>query len=251
MVSQGEVPVAPFHIGTGALEHLRERFGLLLALALLCWAQLGEGPTGRKQRGAQALGQHTKRLTSAHRARLGHTLEIEGGNQMRVHGVGRGLCQVELTHLLSDVPRDKLDRRLHLGKHTLGFLDAIPARLAESFVLGNGAHRVNLRLDICGNELPIATHAALQIDKVVRMADSTDTLSDLLALCAEALGLLASHFSVPLELLQAGGSLSGATRLPFCRRVARALRLALYLLEPLLSLGGRLRSRPLLHGQRA
>ena len=106
-------------------------------------------------------------------------------------------------------------------------------------------------MDIGGNELPIAPHAALQIDKVVRMADSTDTLSDLLALRAEALGLLASHFSVPLELLQAGGGLSGATRLPFCRRVARALRLSLYLIEPLLSLGGRLRSRPLLRGQRA
>jgi hypothetical protein len=126
---------------------------------------------------------------------------------MRVHGVGLGLCQVELTHLLSDVTRDKLDRRLHFGNHVLSFLDAIQARLAESFVLGNGAHSVNLLLDISRNELPIATHASLQIDKVVRMADSADTLSDLLSLLAEALVLLACHFSFPLELLQAGGAL--------------------------------------------
>src|SRR5215467_13011318 len=32
MVPQREVPVAPFHRGTGALEHLRERFGLVLGL---------------------------------------------------------------------------------------------------------------------------------------------------------------------------------------------------------------------------
>src|SRR4029453_16852348 len=109
---------------------------------------------------------------------------------MRVHGVGLRLCQGKLTHLLSDVTRDKLDRRLHFGKHALGFLHALQTRLAEPFVLGNGAHRVNRLLDISRNELPIATHTSLPIDKVVSMADSADTLSDLLSLRAEALVLL-------------------------------------------------------------
>ena len=55
----------------------------------------------------------------------------------------------------------------------------------------------------------------------------------------------------PFELLQAGSGLWGATRPPFCRRVARALKLPLSLREPLLRLGGRLRCRPLLGGHGA
>jgi len=35
VISQREVPVASFHIRAGALEHLRERFGLVLELRLL------------------------------------------------------------------------------------------------------------------------------------------------------------------------------------------------------------------------
>ena len=68
--------MASFHIGTRALEHLRERFGLVLELVLLFRAQRPERSIGCKQRGAKALGQLTKRLASTHRARLGHTLEI-------------------------------------------------------------------------------------------------------------------------------------------------------------------------------
>ena len=81
---------------------------------------------------------------------------------MRVHGVGLGLYQVELTHLLPDVTRDKRDRRLHFGQHALGFLDALQARLAEPFVLGNGANRVHLLLDISRNELPIELVASFR-----------------------------------------------------------------------------------------
>ena len=40
MVSQGEVIVSPLHIGTGALEHLCQIFGLLHELALFGRAQL-------------------------------------------------------------------------------------------------------------------------------------------------------------------------------------------------------------------
>ena len=170
---------------------------------------------------------------------------------MRVQGVGHRRCQVELRDLLPHIPRDKRDRRLHFGKHALGFLDALQARLAEPCVLGNGAHRVNLLLDISRNELPISTHTSLQIDKVVRMADSADTLSDLLALLADALVLLASHFSFLRELLQACGVLWRAPRTAFLRLAARALKLSLHLLKPLVSLGGCLAGRPLLRGHGA
>src|SRR5262245_59062455 len=39
VIAQREVPVAPFHIGAGALKHLRERLGLMLELVLLLRAQ--------------------------------------------------------------------------------------------------------------------------------------------------------------------------------------------------------------------
>jgi hypothetical protein len=50
MVPQGEVPVAPFHIGAGALEHLGQLFGLLVELVLLRLTQLGSRPTRLQQR---------------------------------------------------------------------------------------------------------------------------------------------------------------------------------------------------------
>ena len=39
VVSQREVPMAPFHIGAGALEDFRERFGLVLEMMLRQRAQ--------------------------------------------------------------------------------------------------------------------------------------------------------------------------------------------------------------------
>src|SRR5437899_1216443 len=95
-----------------------------------------------------------------------YTIEIAGRKEMRVQGVGHRRCQVELRDLLPHIPRNKLDRGLHFGKHALGFGDALQARLAEPFVLGNSAHSVNLLLDISRNELPIVTHTSLHIDKV-------------------------------------------------------------------------------------
>jgi hypothetical protein len=73
IVPQRQVPVAPVDIGAGTLEHLRQRFGLLLELVLLRRAQLAQGSPRLQQRGAKALGQRTKRLASAHRASLGYT----------------------------------------------------------------------------------------------------------------------------------------------------------------------------------
>ena len=118
-------------------------------------------------------------------------------------------------------------------------------------MLRNGANGIHLRLDICRNELAVSTHAALYIDKVVGMADGTDALGDLLALRADALKLLARRLRFLCELLQACGGLWGAARAALFRRVARALQLLLSLLKPLLRLGGRLRSRPLLGGHGA
>ena len=46
MIPQREISVASFHIGAGALEHLRERFGLGLELILLHGAQRPKTPSG-------------------------------------------------------------------------------------------------------------------------------------------------------------------------------------------------------------
>ena len=126
---------------------------------------------------------------------------------MRMHGVGLRLCQVQLTHLLPHIPRHELDGRLHFGHHTLRFLDAIQARLTESFLLGDGADRVDLGLDITGNQLPVATDASLQVDEMVRMADGRMPLANLLSRLREALTLLASRFHRLLGLLQTRGTL--------------------------------------------
>src|SRR5262245_55549023 len=49
VVSQREVPVAAFHIGTGTLEHFREGGRFLLQSVLLTLTQRTEGATGCKQ----------------------------------------------------------------------------------------------------------------------------------------------------------------------------------------------------------
>lgn len=88
VIPQGDITVSPFHIGTGALEYLRQLLGLLPELAELGRAQLGSPPTGVKQRRAQPLGQLSKRLASAHRTRLGDALKIGSGNEMGMQCVG-------------------------------------------------------------------------------------------------------------------------------------------------------------------
>jgi hypothetical protein len=96
-----------------------------------------------------------------HRARLGHALKVARGNEMGMHSVGHRRRQVELTDLLSHIPRNKLDRSLHFRHNSLGFVDAVQACLTEAFVLSNGANGIYLRLDICRNELAVSPHAAL------------------------------------------------------------------------------------------
>jgi hypothetical protein len=117
-------------------------------------------------------------------------------------------------------------------------------------VLSHVANRVYLFVESCRNELAVAPHAALSIDKVIGLADGTDALSDLLSLCAEALVLKARRLRVLFELFQAYGCFGGATWAALVRRVARVLPWLLSLLKPLLRLGGRLCSRPLLGGGR-
>ena len=90
---------------------------------------------------------------------------------------------------------------------------------AEPFVLGNGADRVDVLLDIRRNELAVATHAALQVDKVVGVADGADALGDLLALRAEALVLLASRLPPPVRPAPGLRRLWGAAWAALCRRV--------------------------------
>src|SRR5262245_24845037 len=122
---------------------------------------------------------------------------------MGMHSVGLGLCQVQLTYLLPHIARDERDGGLHFGHHTLGFLDPLQAWLAEAFLVSNDADRVDVLLDIPGNELAVATYTALQVDKVIGMAEATDTLGDQRALRSETLVLVLRCRHILGSLLQA------------------------------------------------
>ena len=130
---------------------------------------------------------------------------------MGVQSVGHRRRQVQLMDLLSHLPRDEGNGRLHFRHHPLGLSHPLHACLTEPFVLGNGANRVNLCADICRNALAVSAHASLSIDTVVGLAEVTDALGDLLSLGTDALELLARRLRVLCELLQACGCLWGAT----------------------------------------
>ena len=115
-------------------------------------------------------------------------------------------------------------------------------------MLGNGANLLDVRLDISGNELAVSTHPALEIDKMVGMADATDALGDLLALLSEALVLTTGRFERLLGLLQAHGRLWGAARTALFGLVTRALQVRLQLFELLLGFGDGLVGGPLFGG---
>jgi hypothetical protein len=76
---------------------------------------------------------------------------------MRVHGVGRSLRQIELLHLLTDIPRDELDSRLHLGHHTLSFRNPLQARLNEVVSVAQGADALGDLLTLGGESLVLGT----------------------------------------------------------------------------------------------
>jgi hypothetical protein len=88
VIPQCQIPVAPFYIRAGTLEHLRERLGLMPELVLLHRAQRIQGPTGLTQWGAETLGKRAKRRAFSHGPRRDHAIKMEGGNEMGVHGVG-------------------------------------------------------------------------------------------------------------------------------------------------------------------
>ena len=113
--------------------------------------------------------------------------------------------------MLPHIIRHKLDGRLHFGHHALRFLDPIQTPLAEPFLLGNSTNRVDLGLDIPGNELAVSPYPAVQVDQVVGVTDGADTLGDLLTLPCEALMFLASCVRLLRDLLDARCPLCGAT----------------------------------------
>jgi hypothetical protein len=113
------------------------------------------------------------------------------------------------------------------------------------FLLGNGANRVDVLLDISGNELAVATHATIEVDKVVGMADGTDALGDLCALPGEALVLLTRGFHGLRSLLHTHGRLWGATGTALWRLAIDVGQERLPTVERLFSLDNGLVSRPL------
>ncbi len=250
MVAQREVPVVPFHIGAGALEHLGTLRCFGLEPVVLHRARLPQRPTRRNQPCAEGFGTRTKWLPLCHRPGCGHAIEGIRWHQRRRHGGGRGLRHTSLAHLPLPILRDELDGGLHCGDHALGFLDPIHAGLAEVFWLGNGTDRVKVALDITGNARAVSPYPALEVDKVVGVADGAEVLGDLLALSPEALVLLASGFHVLLGLLAACGHLRGTTRATRSRLAVGGVAMLADPLECLLGLGGGLSGRPLLDSQR-
>ena len=126
-----------------------------------------------------------------------------------MQGKGNRRWHIELSDLLSDITRDELDGRLHFGHDPLGFVDALQATLAESFVLGNGANLLDVPLDIGGDELAVSAYPALEIDKVIVVTNAPDTRLDLFTLLTEALVLVTGRVERLLSLLQAQGVLWG------------------------------------------
>ena len=90
---------------------------------------------------------------------------------------------------------------------------------------------LDVPLDISGNELTVSTHPALEIDKLVGMADATDALSDLLAVLREALVLTTGRFECLRGVLQAHGGFWGPARTALFGLVTCALLVSLHPFE--------------------
>ena len=76
VISQREVPISPFHIRAGALEHLREPGRVCFERLWLHRAQLPQRSIGRKERSAEALGQCMQWHDLSHRPSRGHAVEV-------------------------------------------------------------------------------------------------------------------------------------------------------------------------------
>src|SRR5262249_15352147 len=180
-----------------------------MELLLGCGAQHTQDATRLKQRGPEPFSKPAKRFATLDGMCLGDALQIIRGNQLGVHGKGDRWRYIELIDLLSDITRDELDSRLHFGQHPLGFLDTLQAALTQSCVLGNGANLLDALLDIRGNEAAVSVHPALKIDKMVIVANATDTRLDLFALLRESHVLATGRCERLLGLFQAHGFLGG------------------------------------------
>src|SRR5919108_3236843 len=202
MATQGQVAVAPLHIGTRALEHGGQPSGLGMEVVLSARAQRTQNAAGCKQWGAEPLSECAQGFAITDAASPGHTIEIVRGNQLGVHGKGDRRRYIELSNLLSDITRDELDGALHFWHHPLGFVDTLQAALAEPFLLGNGANLLDVSLNIRGDELAVAAYPALEIDKVVGAANASDTRPDLFTLLCETLVLATGRVERLLGLLQ-------------------------------------------------
>src|SRR5689334_9413820 len=107
---------------------------------------------------------------------------------------------------------------------------------------------MELGMDIPGNEFAVTTHATLQIDKVIGMADRTDALGDLLALCTEALVRVARYLQRVFALSQVCDALGRTARAALHGRVGGHHEILVRLLERLFCLGDSLGGRPLFGG---
>ena len=64
-----------------------------------------------------------------------------------------------------------------LGTTRSAFAMTSHARLAEMFLLGNSADRIDVLLDIARYQLAVAPHTSLQVDKVVGVANGANALA--------------------------------------------------------------------------
>src|SRR5215475_1576668 len=168
-----------------------------------------------------------------------------------MHGEGCRRCQVQLRDLLPHIPRDERDGRLHFWHDALGFLNALQAARAEPFVLGDRTNLLDVRLDSSGHEWAVSTYPAVEIDKMVVVADATDALGDVLTLLSEALLLTTGRFQGLLGLLQAHRFFWGAAPPALGGLVVRTLLVGLDLFELNLGCAARLVCRPLFRGHGA
>src|SRR5262249_51223581 len=227
MATQGQVAVAPLDLGTRALEHGSSPLGFALEVGLSLRAQRAQDATGFKQRDAKLLGELAERCTTADVSSLGDASEIIRWDKLGMHGEGDERRHSELSDLLPDITRDKLDGRLPFRHDALSFFDAFQAAWAEPFLLGNRTNLLDVSLNICGDEWAVAAYSTLQIDKGVGVAAAPDTRLDLCALLSEPLVLTAGRFERLLGVLQAPRCFYGYFwTVPF-GLVTRALRVTL------------------------
>jgi hypothetical protein len=168
-----------------------------------------------------------------------------------MHREGLRWCQLQPCDLLAHLPRDARNGGRHVGHHALSCLETLQAGLAEPFLRRHGAHRVDVALAIPGHALPVATHAARHIDTVVGVADGAETLDDLIALCAEALGLVTCCVPLVFDRLQARDALRGTARATRCQLVVGPVEVLVPPRERLCRLGDRPMGRPLCDGHRS